>query len=88
MADVQIKVEVQNSSGNVQKRATLAVPDDITKGELLSALADRYSKLVDARSSILVEWPANTSASGRFITNGALVIVRPRSSGVRFLDEE
>lgn len=88
MSEVQIKIEIQDDRGGIQKRAVLAVPEDITRDELLGALAGRYSPLVNDRSSVLVDWPANKPATGRIVTDGALVVVRPRSSGVRFIDEE
>ena len=88
MAEVQIKVEIQDGSGNMQKRAVLAVPEDITRSELVSALVTRYPSLKNERISVLVDWPEDKPASERMVTDDALVIVRPRSSGVRFLAEE
>ena len=88
MSDVQIKIEIQDSGSSVKKRATLSVPEDITQKELLNALTNRYKALVTERSSVLVEWPSSKAATGRLVTDGALVIIRPRSLGVRFLDED
>lgn len=88
MAEVQIMVEIQNANGVAQARAALAVPDDITREELMSALVQKYSSLSNERLSVMVEWPDSKPATGRLITEGAYVIVRPRSTGVRFLGEE
>ena len=88
MGEVQIKIEVQDGNGQVKKRAALAVPEDITREELLGAVSSKYSSIVDKRSSLLIDWSTGKPASTRLVTDGTLVIVRPRSSGVRWLDEE
>ena len=86
MSEVQIKVEIQDTNGSTQKRAALAVPDDITREELVSALTKRYPELAKDRLSVLVEWAEGKPATGKLVADGALVVVKPRSSGVRFLD--
>lgn len=88
MAEVQIKVEIQDASGSTQTKAALAVPEDITREELISALTKKYSHLANERLSVMVEWPEKRAATGKLVTEGALVVVKPRSSGVRFLGEE
>jgi hypothetical protein len=88
MAEVQIKVEIQDAVGGMQKRAVLAVPTDITREELVGALAEKYPSLSKERLSVMVEWPENKPATGHLVTEGALVVVKPRSSGVRFIGEE
>lgn len=87
MTEVQIKVEIQDSNGSTQKRASLAVPEDITREELVSALTKKYPELGRDRLSVMVEWPEGKPATNKLVTDGALVVVKPRSSGVRFLEE-
>lgn len=88
MDEVQIKVELQDASGSSRVRAALAVPADITREELVGALTRKYPFLSNERLSVMVEWPENRPATGNLVTEGAFVVVRPRSSGVRFLGEE
>ena len=88
MAEVKIKVEIQDTNGSLRTRAVLAVPDDITRDELVGALKQQYPDLAKDKLAISVDWHDNKPATGKFLAEGDLVFVKPRSSGVRFLGEE
>lgn len=78
--EVKITVEIQDESGQVQKKVIIGVPDDISKNELVKWTRENYSSLVrDSNLSVLVDWD-NQSASGNLLTNGSRVIIRPRST--------
>lgn len=86
--EVQIRVEIQDTSGKTEKRLRIGVPEDITQGELISGLREHYPNVIPARVSVYVEFPDNRPSTGNLITEGALIIIRPRSSGIRVIDEE
>jgi hypothetical protein len=87
--EVQIKIDIQDTNGHTKKRLTVAVPEDITQAELVRGLSENYSSLFgDGRVSVFVDWPSNLQATGKFVVDGANVIIRPRSSGMRIISEE
>ena len=87
--DVQIKIEIQNAKGGVEKRLTVEVPEDITRNELIDGIRDALpSNISEKQFSVLVDLPDGKPITGRLVTEGALVIVRPRSSGLRIIKEE
>ena len=85
MAEINIKVEIQDASGKIQKRVTLAVSDSITKADLSAGLKSHYGELLgDDKFDILIDPPDNRPLMGKLVTDGARVIARPRSSSSIF----
>ncbi|HAW52079.1 MAG TPA: hypothetical protein DCX54_07110 [Flavobacteriales bacterium] len=91
MAEVNIKVEIQDASGKIRKRVTLAVSDSITKSDLSAGLKSHFSDILgDDKLDILVDPPDNRPLMGKLVSDGARVIARPRSSSsiFRIIDED
>jgi hypothetical protein len=87
--DVQIKIEIQNSKGGIEKRLTVEVPEDITRSELIDGIRGSLpSGLSDKQFSVLIDLPEGRPITGSIVSEGAIVIVRPRSSGLRIIKEE
>jgi hypothetical protein len=84
MAELQVRVEIQDADGKVQKRLTVAVPDDIRRDEFISGLRSRIpANMQNDQLDIYAQWTqANT-----LLTNNSLVIIKPRSTEMRILEE-
>ncbi|MFZ5904109.1 MAG: hypothetical protein ACOYZ8_11235 [Chloroflexota bacterium] len=91
MAEVQIKVEIQDGNGSIRKRVTLAVPDTITKSELAAGIKSHFGEVVgEEKLEILVDAPENRPLATKLFVDGARIIVRPKPSAsfFRVINEE
>ena len=91
MAEIRIKVEIQDANGNIRKRVTLGVSENITRSELSQGIKSHFGDIVkDDKLEILIEPSENGHITGKLVEEGGRVIVRPRPSAslFRVLDEE
>ena len=80
MAEVQIKVEIQDVEGSVRKRVTLAVSPDITRSELIKGLKSQFGDILGKKKlDIFIAPQKDGPLLGKLVSEGALVIVRPKS---------
>ncbi|PWH12541.1 MAG: hypothetical protein DDG60_12580 [Anaerolineae bacterium] len=85
MPEVQIKLEIQDSAGAILKRVTIAVPDSITKAQLAAGIKSHFGDIIQSDDlEIFIDLPDNRPIFGKFVVEGARVIVRPKSSASYF----
>ena len=85
--EIQMKIELQDAAGQSLKELVVGVPEDITARELLEGLHINYPNYVKKKSSIFMELPDNKPVSSRLITDGIKIIVRPKTTEFKIIEE-
>lgn len=85
MAEVQIKLEIQDEKGSAVKRVTIAVSESITKAQLTAGIKSNFGDLFKSEDiEVLFDIPDNHPILGKTIAEGTRVIARPKSSASFF----
>ncbi|MCX6064949.1 MAG: hypothetical protein NT121_04245 [Chloroflexi bacterium] len=91
MAEARITIEIQDAKGIVQKTAVIAVPEDISRNEIVNWAREKYPHaLKDPNLSVFVDWDENQPGSGKLVSEGSRVVIKPRStlSSIRVIEEK
>ena len=78
--EIQVRIEIQDSDGKTQKRLIVSVPEDITKQELVEGMRSYFPTLPDVNIDVLIEPKENHPLAGKHLAEGAIIILRPRST--------
>lgn len=85
MAEVQIKLEIQDEKGSILKRVTIAVTENITKAQLIAGIKSNFGNLINSDDiEIFIDVPDDRPLLGKSVAEGSRVIVRPKSSASYF----